>query len=124
MSVKNNAKYLTLCEAVLRAIKDGKLAERLDVLKLQAAELGIEGQDFDTLIEEQKQAAEKGAKDVKAIGKHKTLIYTICLAAIVAEWVIGVRGGISLGTVIWLLLANLITSLVVIFGVSFILNKK
>lgn len=30
----------------------------------------------------------------------------------------------ALGTVIWLLLANLITSPVVIFGVSFILNKK
>lgn len=124
MSIKNNAKYLTLCEAVSSALKEGKLADRLDVLKLQAAELGIEGQDFDALVEQQKQTVEKEAKDVKAIGKHKTLIFTVCLAAIVLEWIFGIRGGVSLWTVVWLLLANVLTVVVIAFAVSFMLNKK
>ena len=124
MSIETNAKYLALCESISKAIISGDLEKKLDVLKLQAGELGIEGSDFDALVEQQKKSVDKLQKDQKTISKHKGLLIIICLVAIAIEWVIGVRGGISLWTVIWLLFINLLTTMVIIFGVSYFINKK
>lgn len=96
----------------------------MDIINLQAAELGLDVQDVNNLIDEQRQVVGKQKKVAAIVGPHKTLLTIVCVIAVLVEWLIGARGGISFSTVIWLLLINILTILVIVFGVAFFVNKK
>lgn len=184
MSMETNAKLFALRETIAMAIKDGNLESKMDVLKLQAVELGVDEKALNDLIEGQKKQVQKQNKVLQIVKEKKGLLWTICLVVVIIEWAIGlsiaipsnkvnednntvvqeiVEGNLAMDTIaydsinidnseitnvktiesqetenvvdassqsfsfssiIWILLVNLLTILVIIFGLAYVLNKK
>lgn len=141
MSAQTNAKLFALRETIANAIKDGSLKKKMDVLQLQAAELGLEEQALNNLIAEQKKMLNKQNTIIQIVQGKRILLSALCLIAVAIEWGIGLwialppqaeeavnesvaESSFSFSTVIWLLLANLLTILLIVFVIAYILNKK
>ena len=125
MSVQTNAKLFALRETIKQAMKDGELEKKMDVLKLQAVELGLDEKDLNNLIEEQKKQSINQKKVLQIVQEKKILLISLCLIAVVLEWVIGLWiAKFSFGTIIWLLIVNVLTMLMIVFGLAYIFNKK
>ena len=124
MSMETNAKLLALRETIAKAIKDGNLEKKMDVLKLQAVELELDEPALHKLIEEQKLQVLKQGKTLQIVREKKTLISIICLVIIAVEWLIGLLCSVSFTTITILLIINLLTIIAVLFSVAFWANKK
>lgn len=122
--METNEKFLAFREAIKKAIKEGNLQSKMDVLKLQAVELGINQEVLHAMIEEEKADAAKQNKMSDIIAKNKSMIIGICIAAVVIEWIIGLRGNVSFLSIIGLLVVNVITLLAIVFGFAYYLSKK
>ncbi len=125
MSMESNAKVYSLQQHIQGYIKEGTLSEKMDVLRLQAAELGLDDQHLRELITEAQAIVQK-EQQVATIGqRNKTLISVTCIAVVVIEWILGLMmGGFSLGKIIGLLVINILSILIVVFAISALINKK
>ena len=125
MSTVTNLKLFAIREAISKAIKENALEARMDVIKLQAAEIGLDEKSLEDLILEQKWSSEKQNKIQQVVSKNKIKYGVIGFAAVALEWIIGVSlGPLSLSKVLWLLALNLITTLLIVLVLSYRLNKK
>ena len=125
MSTVTNLKLFAIREAISKAIKENALEARMDVIKLQAAEIGLDEKSLEDLILEQKRSSEKQNKIQQVVSKNKIKYGVIGFAAVALEWIIGVSlGPLSLSKVLWLLALNLITTLLIVLVLSYRLNKK
>lgn len=181
MSVQTNAKLYALRETIANAIKDGNLEKKMDVIKLQAAELGLEEKTINQLISEQREIVNKQNSIIQIIRKKKTLLWIVCLAVVIIEWIIGLsitlpsksnegisNNGIAITvvdeknaldkslssesaiteftenkddvnlknvsdssnsyfsfmTIIWLLIINVVSLLIIVFCLAYFLNRK
>lgn len=139
--METNAKIFALRETITNAIKDDCLEKRLDVLKLQAEEIGIGESALKKMIDEQRSQVNKQNKVLQIVQGKKSLFSTLCLIAVAIEWGIGlwialspktvevvnenvVKSSFHFSTIIWLLLANVLTILIIVFVVAYILNKR
>ncbi len=125
MSMENNAKLFALRETIKQAIKDGNLVEKMDVIKLQSIELGLEDLELNELIKEIKKEQEKH-EEVSGIAQaNKKLLVGVSAALVIVEWVLGlIIAKLSLAVVLWLLLANIVTIFIVVIATSIIINKN
>lgn len=124
MTIQNNAKLYALREAITEAIKEGNLEKKMDVFKLQAVEVGLEEQGLNTLVEELKNQTNKQNNVRQIVSKKKRLLSIICFVCVIAEWVIGLLINFSWTTIIWLLVANVLTVLLIVFCVAYLINRK
>ena len=124
MSIKVNAKINNLCEAVEKSIQEGRLEREMDILRLQAAELGLSDEDLNKIIDEKKDQVKKNIKEMQIVNSNKKYILAICAGLILVEWIIGLWAGLSFFSVIIILLINLLTIAVIVFGVAYLLNRK
>ena len=124
MTIQNNAKLYALREAITKAIKEGNLEKKMDVFKLQAVEVGLEEQELNTLVEELKNQTNKQNNVGQIVSKKRKLLSIICFVCVLAEWVIGLLINFSWATVIWLLVANVLTVLLIVFCVAYLINRK
>ena len=125
MSTVTNLKLFAIREAISKAIKENALEARMDVIKLQAAEIGLDEKSLEDLILAQKWSSEKQNKIQQVVSKNKIKYGVIGFAAVALEWIIGVSlGPLSLSKVLWLLALNLITTLLIVLVLSYRLNKK
>lgn len=124
MTIQNNAKLYALREAITEAIKEGNLEKKMDVFKLQAVEVGLEEQGLNTLVEELKNQTNKQNNVGQIVSKKKRLLSIICFVCVIAEWVIGLLINFSWTTIIWLLVANVLTVLLIVFCVAYLINRK
>ena len=124
MSNETNVKFFALREAIKTAIKQNTLENEMDVIKLQAVEMGMDLQLLDAMIEEEKQNVLKEKKLSTIVAEKKTLIICVCIAAVAIEWFLGLRGGGSFLSVIGLLVVNIITLVAIVLGFAYYFTTR
>ena len=125
MSMENKAKLVALRESIKNAIENGNLVEKMDVLKLQAADLGLNENNLNELIDEVNRQNDTNIKVASVANNNKTLLTCIIVGIVVVEWILGlVISNVSLATIIWILVVNVITIVLVLVLISIIVNKK
>ena len=125
MSMENNAKLVVLHETITTAIKNGNLSDKMDLIKLQAAELGLSDTDLKKLINNGQNNADKQRKIKSIAMKHKALLSAASIGVVLFEWILGfIISTMSFGTVLLILLVNIISVIFVIIIASIVINRK
>jgi len=114
-STIDKIKVNVLSEKIRDSIKNGSLNNNLNLYRLEAAEIGLEDDDFEKLVEGAKNATVENEKSKKIMEKNKIWFYIIMVALIIAEWIFL---PIGIG---WKILLSLITIVLVIIVMSVII---
>ena len=124
----------TLQEKIRHAIKENNLDTQMSVLKMEAIRQKINEEDLNKMIEAEKaatvaQSKEKEIQDkaVAAAKRNKYVLWAICFAAIIIEWILIFNAHPTEGQsshLILTLVVNFITLLVIVIAAAVFFRKK
>lgn len=113
----NDVKLADLYRNITEALEHGTLESQMDVIKLKAADLGLDSSELQKLIETEKLKQVSATKIKPVVLSNKKYIFSAIIIALILELFIPVG---------WFLkvIIMLVTCAVIIFVASAILSKK
>jgi len=117
----------TIQKKIQEAIKLNQLEQQLSVLKMEAVRLGISEKDFNHMIEEEKKSFNTDQLAIKEAKNKKYILWCVCIALIILEWILIFNAHPSEGEknhLILTLIINFVTLLAVIIGAAAFFRKK
>lgn len=85
MSVKDTKKLVNLQERITESIEKGTLTADMDILALEAAELEIDKDELQVLIDEVKNQKEKAEKATATVSNYKSYILAAMIIVVLLE---------------------------------------
>lgn len=125
--VLDNAKIIALKEEVKNAIINNELDSKISVLRMKALDYGMSVEDFDALVEHQKESVKELKNSTNIVNKHKHLIWIGALLLIIIEWILIFDAHPEAGKshhIILTLVVNFITLIVFSIGLAAYIRKK